>query len=497
MTRNFYIWSGNMKMHLFKLSSLMLLLCAASATFADVKIKTKQTMSGQSYENTTYIKGKRSRTENMGGAMINITQCDLKRGIRINPAAKTFMINEFVQTATGSTDSGSVSKDNPDVVRAGGKVTTTITAKDTGERKQMFGYTAKHLIITMETVSSPDACSPNNSKMEMDGWYIDAEFALDCDMGYQAGSNAYGRKGGCQDRYEVKQVGTVKRGYPVYEKMTMFDQSGKETFSTINEVVELSKATLEAGLFDVPSDYRQVTDSAQLYASAATSVASNQRTSTSDTSYSKASETGTAQAIRSSAESRPVASPEMGPKKEGVVRIGVAPVKTGAVGDGIIAADLAAAVQNTLTEYLKTPRVEIVPLESKLPSLIDGEAKQKDCDYVIFVNVSHKKGGGGGFGGMFGNALGSAVGSVGIGHTGSVAGNLAGQIATQAIVSATTVSANVKAKDQITLDLKLQQTGGAAVVTKQFSAKAKSNGDDIVSQVVEPAAQAIMDVAGK
>ena len=37
---------------------------------------------------------------------------------------------------------------------AGGKVTTTITTKDTGERKQMFGFTAKHLIITMETVGA-------------------------------------------------------------------------------------------------------------------------------------------------------------------------------------------------------------------------------------------------------------------------------------------------------------------------------------------------------
>ena len=31
--------------------------------FADVKVKSRMTMSGQSTENTTYIKGKRSRTE--------------------------------------------------------------------------------------------------------------------------------------------------------------------------------------------------------------------------------------------------------------------------------------------------------------------------------------------------------------------------------------------------------------------------------------------------
>lgn len=484
-----------MKKHLFILSISICFLCTASAAFADVKVKTKQTISGQSYENTTYIKGKRSRSENMGGAMISITQCDLKRGIQINPAARTFMINEFVQATQATTAAATNSQDGSSVVRSGGKVTTTITAKDTGERKQMFGYTAKHLIITMETVSSPDACSPNNSKMEMDGWYIDAEFALDCDLGYQATSNPYGQKGGCQDKYEMKQVGTVKRGYPVYEKMTMYDQSGKETFATVNEVVELSKATLDAGLFEIPSDYRQVTDSTQLYASVAASSTSNRRTSVSSaTTYSDTPETGAVQNIRNSAQTS--ASPEAAPKKAGVIRIGLSPVKTGAVGDGVTAADLAAAVQNTLTEYLKAPNIEVVPIDAKLPSVIDGEARQKECDYVIFVNVSHKKGGSG-FGGMFGNALGSAVGRVGIGQTGSVAGNLAGQVATQAIVSATTVSANVKAKDQVTLDLKLQQTGRSTVIAKQFTAKARSNGDDIISQVVEPAAQAIVEVAGK
>ena len=52
------------------------------------------------------------------------------------------------------------------------------------------------------------------------------------------------------------------------------------------------------------------------------------------------------------------------------------------------------------------------------------------------------------------------------GHTGSVAGNIAGQIATNAGVSATTVSANVKSKDEITLDVKLNKAHGAAALAK-------------------------------
>jgi len=488
-----------MKKHLYTIAFLAFTITLATTTAAaDVKIKTRQTVSGQSYENTTYIKGKRSRAENMGGAMISITQCDLRRNIQLSPATRTYMINEFAQAVQAATASAKTSpeakQDVKAVVQSGGRVTTTITIKDTGERKQMFGYTARHLIITMETVSSPDSCSPTNSKMQMDGWYVDAEFALDCDFGYQASANPSGKKGGCQDRYEIKQIGAGKRGYPLYEKMTMFDESGKESFSTVSEVIELSKATLEASLFEIPADYRQVADATQMYASAA-SVSTRQLMQGMDDDDPATPQSGTVKSIKNAAAQSPAAvisAGNVGPKKAGTIRIGLAGVKTGAVGDGLTASDLAAAVQNTLVQYLKVPNIEIVPLEAKLSSAIDGEAKQKECDFVIHASVSHKKGGGGGFGGMFGSAVGTALGRTGIGSTGSVAGNIAGQVATEAIVTAATVSANVKAKDQITLDIKLQQPGGAAVVTKQFVAKAKSNGDDIISQVVEQAAEAIV-----
>jgi hypothetical protein len=118
----------------------------------------------------------------------------------------------------------------------------------------------------METESSPDACSPMKSKMQIDGWYIDAEFALECDSGVAYKPYTPPQSGGCQDRYVTKQVGTAKKGYPVWEKMTMLDPAtGAESFSTINEVVEFSHATLDASLFDVPAGYRQVNDLASAF----------------------------------------------------------------------------------------------------------------------------------------------------------------------------------------------------------------------------------------
>src|SRR5215203_3434602 len=267
-----------MKNALYTLTILITGMISATTAAADVKIKAKQTMGGQSYDNTTYIKGKRQRSEAMNGMSISLTQCDLRRGVTLNAQTKTYMVNPFADAAVQTTAKTTPVVDKNGVVQAGGHVTMTITTKDTGERKQMFGFTARHLIITMETVSSPDACNKTNTKMQTDGWYIDAEFVLDCDYGNQGHGGYSGKSGGCKDRYEMKTVGTPKRGYPVYEKMTMFDESGKETMSMVNEVVELSKATLEQALFEVPADYREVSDASQMYASASTTASSTSMT---------------------------------------------------------------------------------------------------------------------------------------------------------------------------------------------------------------------------
>ena len=175
-----------------------------------------------------------------------------------------------------------------------------------------------------------------------------------------------------------------------------------------------------------------------------------------------------------------------------IVRIGLANVKTGAVGSGVNASQLAAAVQNALPQYLKGTKVEIVPLEARLASAIEAEAREKGCDFMLYATVSHKKGGGG-FGMLkkIAPVLGSVVPVVGIVGVG---GMIAGQAASTAINTA--ASSGVKAKDEITLDIVLKN-GEAVALTKQFKTKAKSAGEDIISPLLEQAAQAIVDTVGK
>ncbi len=439
---------------------------------ADTKIKSRQTNGGQTYENTSYIKGKRQRSENSGGQMITIEQCDLRRNLQLMPAAKVYVIQPFDDGSPASpTKPGTPS--TPGVVTKGGVVTSTVTTKDTGERKQMFGYTARHIITTMVMESSPDACSKTNMKMEIDGWYIDAVFALDCDSNRQYSAyRPQPHAGGCRDRYETKTIGMAKKGFPVWEKMTMFDANGASSFSSVNEVVEISQATLDQSLFEIPPDYRQVDD----FASAFSAAYANPQAPTANSDI-------PANVNPSVSQPAAVTPTTVGPKRAGVIRIGVVAFKPGNVAEGMNPQQLALATQNTMMENLKATNIEAIPIDGS--GGIQAEAQQKDCDYIVFANVSLKKGGGG-FGSFMSSAAGKVASNVGYGS------GTAAVVATNAVVAAT-VAQNIKAKDEMTLDVRLERPGATtSTFAQQYKGKAKSAGEDIITPLVQQAAQAIL-----
>jgi hypothetical protein len=460
--------------------SIGCLLTLTGIASADTKIKSRQTSGGQTYENTSYIKGKRQRSETNNGQMIVIQQCDLRRNIQIMPAAKAYMIQPYDEpSTTPPTNPGATSHPTATSVK-GGVVTSIVTTKDTGERKQMFGYTARHIITTMEMKSSPDACSTVNTKMEIDGWYIDAAFALDCDSSRAYTGYKPKASGGCRDRYETKTIGMAKKGFPVWEKTTMFGPNGTESFSTTNEVVEFSQATLDASLFDVPEGYREVQDFASAFAAAYGTPGSNNPSN---------NESATSAAVTSTASTpKNPTTPALGPKRAGVLRLGVVAVKTGNVAEGMNASELALAVRNTLLQQLKGTNVEAVAIEAT-GAAIQAEAQQKECDYVVYANVSHKKGGGG-FGSMLGNSASSIASGVGYGHgtAAAVTANAASAVVVQSI----------KAKDEMTLDVRLERPGSTTPsFAQQFKAKAKSAGEDIITPLVQQAAQAAIQAVAK
>lgn len=178
------------------------------------------------------------------------------------------------------------------------------------------------------------------------------------------------------------------------------------------------------------------------------------------------------------------------------MRVGLAMTKTGAVGEGMSAAKLAEAVRDTLASYLNGPTVELVRLEALSTRQAEAEARAAGCDLVLYTSASYRKGGGGGFGGFLKKAAPIADSVIPYGD--DAAGHAASRVASEAVYTAADAAENVKAKDELTLELTLQGLAdGAAPLTKTVRAKAKSDGDDLVSRLAAQAAAEVLGAAAK
>jgi hypothetical protein len=188
--------------------------------------------------------------------------------------------------------------------------------------------------------------------------------------------------------------------------------------------------------------------------------------------------------------------PTLGPKRPGVVRIGVVQPKA-QMGQGNSGMNVAEPIRTTIMQYLTGPSQEVVPLMAMLPSQIDAEAKSKDCDYVLYSIMSQKLGGGG-LGALKKiGAMSSMVPGIGM-ATGTMTGMMVGAAAGSAVSGAASVAGTVKAKGVVTLDYKLMAPGStSALIANTDNLKATTDGQDVISPLVEKAATAILDAVSK
>jgi hypothetical protein len=445
---------------------------------------------GNGVETVLYIKGQRMRNEMASSSMgfTTILQCDLKRTLTINEKTKTYMIspidgaNPSVAGDGGPTGAPATPNPEPSTPQRGGVVNITNTITDTGERKEMFGFTARRIKTSLEKKASPEACD-KDQKIETDGWYIDFQYAFSC-PGQSQTSQAppVQSRPGCKDEIRTRTIGTAKLGFPLLVTTTIYQPDGRTTSMT-QEVLELSREPLDAALFDVPQGYTLAKDMQQLYGidTTASSSASVRPPENKASSSTTTNPTGVTTGST--------------PKKAGVIRIGLVMPKVQVTsGD---AAQSAEAVRTTFAGYLNGPTVEVIKLAAQLPSPAMEEARRSECDYVLFVSMSVKKGGGGS---MFGRAIGNIAGSA-AGHIpgGSSAGTAAARSATIAgVYTAATIAGSIKAKDELSLDYKLDRVETAnTALSDTAKAKAKSDGEDILTPVVEKASQAILAAAGR
>jgi hypothetical protein len=365
---------------LFFTSIILSLLLTGVAFAQNYKIRQTISMNGQKSETTVYVRGSRKRTEGggfmgVGGDVATVEQCDLKRNLRINDQKKLYVIEPFDDGTDQPAQQTDQSKaQNPQSkIKKGGVVTYISNITDTGERKQVFGMTARHIKTSMRVEASPDACTKTDMSMETDGWHIDLpEFS--CPVGRGEGMPVNrGQEGGCRDRVVFRSTGGGKLGFALQETRTM--RSEGMSFTQTTETLEFSRGTLDAALFDIPGGYTVAKNSSDLYGMP---------------DYSKIMQNPPDKDEDQDKPVNPISVNK--PKAPDVMRIGVY-LPNNKTSETVSVNDL----QSFLVEKLSGDKVEAIGVAS------EAEARTMSCDYVLTSDISKLKlSTGGKIGGIFG-----------------------------------------------------------------------------------------------
>jgi hypothetical protein len=149
------------------------------------------------------------------------------------------------------------------------------------------------------------------------------------------------------------------------------------------------------------------------------------------------------------------------------------------------------AVRETFTSFLTGPSLGVTPLEARLASQAREEAKQKTCPYVLLTTIKHQRKQDRG---LLGRATAGAVEAGAwqvIGSSPSREARVAAGAVASAAVAARDVAYAFKVKDELELTYRLESADGTVLLDKTEKRTAKSDGEDVLTPVVEKASEAI------
>ena len=364
---------------------------------SDFKVRYRTTMGsggapGMSGEAVTMIKGARERSENHTGYgfdTVTITQCDLKRTIQLSDATKKYTITSMeTGEPSAPTTPGGPAPAPTTPGRQGGVVEYVSSVIDTGERKEMFGFTARHIKSSTSIIAGPDSCHPGSHKYELDGWYIDLSVDFNCEINKaQTIPTARQTRPGCRDQIKMRREGNGKLGYPLIETTKMYGENGQVMMTQTKEVIELSRASLDLALFDIPAGYTEATNASELYGTP--SIAS----------MAGGMNQGQVDSSRPSVSS-PSSTMTTAAKKPGSILIGVVQFNNKA-GSGV-SLD---ALRQRLIDQLNANGANAIPLNASSQMEAEAEAKVKQCDFILYTDIAALKQNK--LGGMFGRISGA------------------------------------------------------------------------------------------
>ena len=176
------------------------------------------------------------------------------------------------------------------------------------------------------------------------------------------------------------------------------------------------------------------------------------------------------------------------------LRICLAPAVVEASTNAAAAVD---AVRESFVSFLTGPTLAATPLKARLESQAREEAKQAGCPFILLttLKVAAKRSGGGMLGQIAAGAARQGAWEAGV-RSGSAVGRIAGSAAYGGLSQAAyNYAATIRNKDEITLGWRLEAADGTVLVEKREKKNAKSDGEDLLTPLVQQAAEQIVAAA--
>lgn len=205
-----------------------------------------------------------------GPHLASIVRCDLGQAFELNLDAREYVsgpyppkpLTKAQAEALGLKPLQYVASDKPTL-----RIETTTL--DTGERKEFFGHTARHVITTRKEIPLEGSKS-NAQETVTDGWYIDVDTSISCGWNRPSGKpahvHAFLTAGNAPiEKMEFVDKGEPETGFAIETKITSTGATTqpdgtKKEYTSANEmqVTQLVEGPLDPGLFAVPTGFRHV-----------------------------------------------------------------------------------------------------------------------------------------------------------------------------------------------------------------------------------------------
>lgn len=234
--------------------TLLLVAVFVGSVIADTEYVMKTDFNGDESIVRHYTRGKDMRTEDiaMPGNRQHVTISNFKRRAmyQVNERARQYT---EMQGPDFVAELAALITRSPRVHASGKTVNIYYDTIDTGERRQMFGFSAHHMIFHERHVAEPGACS-GDSEVDRDGWY-----AL---PGSSPAQQVYTLRVEmtCGDTV-VKHGKFINPGLPLQEKTTTrYSNSAgpAHVSSAIREILDFSTEPLDERLFEIPKGFQRV-----------------------------------------------------------------------------------------------------------------------------------------------------------------------------------------------------------------------------------------------